>query len=75
MGVNMNIKICNKCKGFNINNVMEEINKDIDDVHYEIGCNNMCGIGRDKVVVIVDNKPIVASDIADLIKKIKNLSL
>lgn len=70
----MNIKICNRCKGFNINNVIKEIDKNIKNVHYEIGCNNMCGIGRDKVVVIVDNKPIVASDVAELIKKIKNLS-
>lgn len=74
MGVNMNIKICNKCKGFDINNVMKKINESIPHVHYEIGCNNMCGVGRDKVVVIVNNKPIVSSTVEELIIKIKNLS-
>ena len=68
----MKIKVCNKCKGFDYKKVINAINEKIENVDYEIGCNNMCGIGRSKVVVIVDNKPVVADNIEDLINKIKN---
>lgn len=70
----MNIKICNRCKGFDINKVKKALDKNFCNVVYEIGCNNMCGIGRDKVVVIVNNKSIIADSINELINKIKNLS-
>lgn len=67
----MNIKICNKCKGFNYKKVIDEINKNFSNVTYEIGCNNMCGIGRNKIVVIANNRPLVVENVNELIDKLK----
>lgn len=67
----MKIKICNKCKGFNYKEIMKVLDNNFNDIEYTIGCNNMCGIGRSKIVVIKDNKPIVVDTIDDLINKIK----
>lgn len=67
----MNIRICDKCKGFDINKVKKALNENFSDIRYEVGCNNMCGIGRDKVVIIVDDRPVIANSINELVDKIK----
>ncbi|HPF83493.1 MAG TPA: hypothetical protein PLV83_04965 [Bacilli bacterium] len=67
----MTIKICNNCKGFDYNKVISKINDNFSNIEYQIGCNNMCGIGRSKVVIILNNKPIIADNIDDLISKMK----
>ena len=67
----MLVRVCNKCKGFDYKKLINELDKKFSDIKYEIGCNNMCGIGRSKVVVIIDNKPIIADSVDELISKIK----
>lgn len=67
----MKIKICDKCKRFDYKKLISKLNDNFDNIEYVIGCNNMCGIGRTKAVLIVDNKPVIADNIDDLIQKIK----
>lgn len=67
----MKVSICDKCKGFDYKKVIKELDSNYKDITYQIGCNNMCGIGRKKIVVIVDNKPVIAASINELIDKIK----
>lgn len=67
----MNIKICDKCKGFDYKKIITEIDKLGIENKYEIGCNSMCGIGRNNIVVIVNNKPIIVKSVNELLDKIK----
>ena len=48
------------------NNITNENN-----LNFEIGCTNMCGIGRNKIVIIVNDIPIIANDVNELLKKIE----
>ena len=70
----MNIKICDKCKGFNHKEVIKKINELGINVEYEIGCNSMCGVGRNNIVLIVDNKPIISKNILEVLEKLKDLN-
>lgn len=70
----MIISICNKCKAINSLSISKKLKEIYPNARYEIGCNNMCGIGRSKVVVILNNKPIIADTEEELINKIKQVS-
>ena len=70
----MIISICDKCKAVNHLNILKKLKEVYPNAKYEIGCNNMCGIGRSKVVVILDNKPIIADTEEELIIKIKQVN-
>jgi uncharacterized protein YuzB (UPF0349 family) len=69
----MIISICNKCKAINYLSILKKLKEIYPDAKYEIGCNNMCGIGRSKVVIILNNKPIIADTEEELINKIKQV--
>ena len=64
-------KICDKCKGFDYKKLINEIKKIDKDAEFEIGCQNFCGIGRTKPFIIINNKPVIADNINELINKIK----
>lgn len=70
----MKISICDRCKGTNSVSLLKKMKELFPDSKYEIGCNNMCGIGRTKVVIIINNKPIIADTEEELIDKIKKES-
>ena len=58
----MIFKICDKCKGTNIKTLVPKL-KEIDkNAKIEIGCQNFCGIGRDKCFVVVNHIPIIAKN-------------
>ena len=67
----MKIKICDKCKGTNINTLIPKLKKSNPDLEITVGCHNMCGIGRSKLVVILDNKPVIVDNEEELIIKIE----
>ena len=67
----MDIKICDKCKGFDYKKIIAEIDKLGLEIKYEIGCNSMCGVGRNNIVLIVNNKPIITKNVGELLEKIK----
>lgn len=70
----MKFSICDKCKAFNHLTILRKLNEVYPDASYEIGCNNMCGIGRSKVVVIFNNKAIIANTEDEVIYKIKQVN-
>lgn len=67
-------KVCNKCRGFNHKKIINEIKKIDSNAEFEIGCQNFCGIGRTKPFVILNDRPIIANNIHELIEKIKQVS-
>lgn len=66
-----NYKVCNKCKGFNYQSIIEKIKQFDKDATISIGCQNFCGIGRTKAFIILNNLPIIANTEDELIDKIK----
>lgn len=70
----MIISICDKCKAFNHISILRKLKEIYPDAKYEIGCNNMCGIGRTKSVVILNNKAIIADTEEELMHKIKQVN-
>lgn len=64
------IKICNKCKGTNMKTLLPKL-KELENVSIEIGCHNLCGIGRTKSFCILNNIPIITDTEEELIDKIK----
>ena len=43
------------------------------DIKYEIGCNNMCGVGMNKYVIILNDRPVIAASLDELIKKMREI--
>ncbi len=66
----MIFKICDKCKGTNVKTLVLRLKEIYPDAVYEIGCQNLCGIGRDKSFVIIDHIPIIADNEDALVEKI-----
>lgn len=62
----MIVKICDKCKSKEAINELKKL-----DIELEINCINYCGVGRDKFVAIINNKPIISDNKEDFIDKIK----
>lgn len=64
----MKVSICPKCKTKELINELKKRNFDL-----KIECINYCGIGRNKYVALVDNKPIIFSDKDKFILEIEKL--
>lgn len=63
--------VCDKCKATNIKSLISKL-KNIDDkAVISIGCQNVCGIGRNKPFVICNDKLLVANNEDELITKVK----
>lgn len=68
--MNHEFRICNKCKGTDIKTLVPKL-KEIDpDANIIIGCQNLCGIGRNKSFVILNHVPIIAESENELIIEI-----
>lgn len=70
----MEIRICDKCKAIHVNQLITKFKKLFPDANIILGCQNMCGIGRNKPFVIVNDKPIIANNDDELIEEIKKQS-
>ena len=64
-------QICDRCKRINVKSLSQKIKKLDSDAQIEVGCVNMCGIGRTKCFVILNHIPIIADTEEQLIKNIK----
>ena len=64
------IEVCDKCKGTNIKTLIPKIKAISNDIDIKIGCIQYCGIGRDKIVVLVDHIPIIGVSEEEVISKI-----
>lgn len=66
----MKIKVCDKCKGTNIKTLLPKLKDNYPALEILVGCHNMCGIGRSKLVVLLDNKMVVVDTEEELLKTI-----
>lgn len=64
------IEICDKCKGTNIKTLVPKIKDISSDIDIKIHCIQFCGLGRDKIVVLLDHVPIIGNTEDEVIKKI-----
>lgn len=64
-------RICDKCKGTNIKTLVPKLKEIEPDANIMVGCQNLCGIGRNKSFVILNHIPIITETEDDLIKEIK----
>lgn len=67
----MIIRICDKCKGTNIKTLIPKIKTIIPNCEIIVGCQNVCGIGRNKSFLILNDKLIIADNENELIGKLK----
>ena len=67
------VGICDKCKAINYTALMKKIKNIDENIQFVVGCQNMCGIGKNKTFVILNRKPIIGDNEEDLINKIKNM--
>lgn len=70
----MEYKICDKCKGVDINSLQKRILEIDPQAKFDIRCHNLCGIGRNKPFVILGFQPIIADTETELVEKIKEIS-
>ncbi|HAX72820.1 MAG TPA: DUF1450 domain-containing protein [Firmicutes bacterium] len=64
-------RVCDKCKGTNINTLLPKLKAVDPKAKIFTGCQSYCGPGRDRPFVFVNNKPIIADNEAELIEKVK----
>lgn len=66
-------RICNKCKGFNSNELITKLKKIDESAKIIIGCQSMCAIGSKNPFVIVNGIPIVSDSIDLLVDRVKEV--
>ncbi len=70
--MNHEFRICDKCKATNIKTLIPKLKLIDPNATIIIGCQNLCGIGRNKSFAILNHIPIIAENEDELITKIKN---
>jgi uncharacterized protein YuzB (UPF0349 family) len=65
------IKICDNCKKITLDTLLQEIKVIDSEIDISIGCQNFCGICSKKAFVILNNIPIIAETMDELIEEIK----
>lgn len=63
--------VCDKCKAINVKSLVSKLRKIDENAAINIGCQSVCGIGRNKPFIICNDKLIVANNEDELIIKIK----
>lgn len=66
-------KICNKCNGFNFDELLSKLKEVDGNAKIITGCQSMCAVGATRPFVIVNGMPIIGNDIDDVIEKVKQM--
>lgn len=64
-------KTCNKCGGFNTDELVDKLKKIDSNAKIMVACQSMCAIGAKRPFVIVNGIPMMADTIDELINKVK----
>ena len=64
------IEICDKCKATNIKTLVPKIKNISKDIDIQIHCIQFCGIGRSKIVLLLNHIPIIGDTEDEVIEKI-----
>lgn len=66
-------KTCNKCRGFNSEELVEKLKEVDSNAKIVVACQSMCAIGASRPFVIVNGMPLMANSIDELIEKVKGV--
>ena len=66
------VELCDKCKATDVNSLVPKIKKIYNDLDIKIHCIQYCGIGRDKIVVLLDHIPIIGDSEEEVINKLRD---
>lgn len=66
-------KTCNKCLGFNSEELINKLKLIDQSAKLQVGCQNMCAIGAKRPFVIVNGVLITANTIDEVILKVKEV--
>jgi len=66
-------KTCNKCVGFNSEDLVNKLKLLDSNAKISVGCQNMCAIGAKRPFVIVNGMLTVADTIDEIIIKVKEV--
>jgi uncharacterized protein YuzB (UPF0349 family) len=66
-------KICNKCRGYDFEELKKELEKLDSSAKIIVGCQSMCAIGAKRPFVIVNGIPVIEESIEEVIKKVKEM--
>ncbi|MGL4624697.1 MAG: DUF1450 domain-containing protein [Culicoidibacterales bacterium] len=64
------IRICDKCKGTNVQTLLPKLKAIAPEAKYAVGCQSFCGPGRKKPFAIVNDKAILAPTEDELVAKV-----
>lgn len=65
------IELCDKCKATNVNSLIPKIKCISDDIQIQTHCIQFCGIGRNKIVILLNHFPIIGDTEEEVIEKIR----
>ena len=71
--MNNEFRICNICKAVNFKSLEKRLKELDSEATINIGCQNVCGIGRSRPFVIVNHRLVVAENEDELINKVKEI--
>ena len=66
-------KTCNKCRGFNSDEIVKRLKELDSNAKIIVGCQSMCAIGSRMPFVIVNGIPVMDNHIDNLITKVKGI--
>lgn len=66
-------KTCNKCSGFDSEDLVNKLKKLDSTAKVIVGCQSMCAIGYKNPFVIVNGIPVIANSIDELIGKVEDI--
>lgn len=64
-------ELCPKCKATNIDSLINKIKKIDKNAEFVIRCIGFCGIGREKIVIILNHIPVIGITENEVINMIK----
>ena len=66
-------KTCNKCSGFDSEDLVNKLKKLDSDAKVIVGCQSMCAVGFKNPFVIVNGIPVIGNSVDELIDKVKEI--
>ncbi len=66
-------KTCNKCSGFNSEELVKKLREIDETAKIIVGCQSMCAVGAKRPFVIVNGIPVIGNSIDELIENAREI--